>query len=157
MFQFTNRYGEDVHAPASVDPIDASDVAYLPLWVAAAVKAEEDGYPSHYDRIAEAVGGPTRDDLAEAGLMPTAFTVAMTRRVPVLVWVNQTVTVDVKANDVEAANAKALTPGVTYWPGGMYGDRLVAEMDDRYGYRGIYVHDNYPVGEPVIVTPDSGV
>jgi hypothetical protein len=159
MFQFTNRYGEAIDAPAlsDVDPVDATDVRYLPLWVAAAVKAEEDGYLGHYDRIAEATGGPTSTDLRDAGLMPATFSVTLQRRVPVLVWVDQQVTVEVKANDVEAANVKAMTPGVTYWPGGMYGDTVIGRMTDKYGYRGLFVSDAYPIGEVEVVAPDTGV
>lgn len=48
-------------------PIEVSDPRLTPAWVKAAQEADAAGYCSEYDRIAGAVGFPTRDELRERG------------------------------------------------------------------------------------------
>jgi hypothetical protein len=86
MFTFTTM-GRTVEsyevASAATDTLVASDLAHLPLWIAAATTADDEGYCEVYDRIASSVGGPTRDDLREAGLLVRGFRVRGTRTVTV--------------------------------------------------------------------------
>lgn len=157
MYQFTNRFGETVDAP-SLDNIGeavGSDVRNLPLWVAAATEAEARNFCDHYDQIASAVGGPSRDDLRTLGLLPLDFGVMLTRRVPVTVYVTQTTYVEVKAHNREEAELKAQEPHVAYWAGGMYGDYVAANMVDPLGYKAI--DTTRDIGEASVVPPDTGV
>jgi hypothetical protein len=99
MYTFTS-YGRDLtDEPTTVtayaeESLSASDVRHLPLWLAAAQNADEAGYCEVYDRIASEVGGPTRHDLREAGLLKSTFTVTGYRQVTVTVEVPFSVEVE---------------------------------------------------------------
>lgn len=84
MFQFTS-YGSPVDAVESYAEATWSptDVRHLPLWIAAARAADDADHCGEYDAIAINVGGPTRDDLRNAGLLDSEFTVTGTRTVTV--------------------------------------------------------------------------
>jgi hypothetical protein len=88
MFTWTDQYGTPVtYTPTSDDirPILGTDVAHLNVWVAAAQAAIEADFCSEYDRMARIIGAPTRDDLRDAGLLDTEFTVTGTRTVTITV------------------------------------------------------------------------
>lgn len=54
---------------------DGKDLRLLPLMLRAAEAAEENEFCDQYDRIADAIGTWTRDELREAGLLVTNYTV----------------------------------------------------------------------------------
>jgi len=89
MFTWTDQYGTPVtYTPTADDVSDSplgSDVAFLPILIAAARAADDAGYCPVYDEIARTIGGPTRDELREAGLLDTVFTVEGTRTVTLTV------------------------------------------------------------------------
>jgi hypothetical protein len=81
-------YGSPVDVgalPQYLDGFTPMDVRHLPLWIAAARAADEADHCSEYDGIAIAVGGPTRDDLRNAGLLDSTFLVTGTRTVTLTV------------------------------------------------------------------------
>jgi hypothetical protein len=149
MFAFTNRFGDTIDTPALDDlaTLEPTDVKYLPLWVQAAVTAEENNFCEYYDRLAASMGGPTRDDLKAAGLLPAHYAVTLTRRVPVTVWIAQTADVLVMANSEDEAQTKALAPSVAYWSTGMYSSQVDALIEERYGYVTL---DVAQAGEPTV-------
>ena len=62
---------------------DGKDIRLLPLMVKAARTAESEDYCYQYDTIAEAIGTWTRDELREAGMLDTDYSVSGYRRVTV--------------------------------------------------------------------------
>jgi hypothetical protein len=120
MFQFTDTYGYPVDAPSEVDTARGSDVRYLPILLAAAREADEAGYCEVYDNIATSIGGPTRHDLREMGLLTRSFDVTVTRTVRVYFDVDQSTTVTVDAarpaearEQVEGGNVELDWPELT--------------------------------------------
>ena len=107
MFQFTDNLGTPVYdalvAERATLPLVPSDVAHLPLWISAAQAADEAGYCPVYDEIARTVGGPTRQDLRDAGLLTRNFTVEVTRNVRVYVDLAQSTSVTVDAANLADA------------------------------------------------------
>jgi hypothetical protein len=90
MFTFTDQYGNAVNDAYLSQHVDESafrpaDVRHLALWIAAARAADDADHCGEYDAIAINVGGPTRDDLRNAGLLDSEFTVRGTRTVTVTV------------------------------------------------------------------------
>lgn len=64
---------------------DGKDLRLLGLMIRAARVAESEDFCYQYDRIAEMLGTWTRDDLREAGLLDTDYTVTGTRTVTLTV------------------------------------------------------------------------
>jgi hypothetical protein len=92
MFTFTDAYGNPVDTAviqerAERETHNGADIRNLPLWIAAAREAQERDYCHVYDSIAEAIGGPSRDDLATMGVLDTTFTVEGTRTVTIRVTI----------------------------------------------------------------------
>jgi hypothetical protein len=90
MYTFTSYGRELTDEPTTVaayaeESLTASDVRHLPLWIAAARAADEADHCGEYDQIARAVGGPSRDDLRDAGFLDSTFTVEGTREVTLTV------------------------------------------------------------------------
>lgn len=56
-------------------PIRADDPRLENIWAEAAIEARRRDYCSEYDAIAETVGAPTRDELAERGLLNIRYRV----------------------------------------------------------------------------------
>jgi hypothetical protein len=117
MFQFTDTYGYAVDAPSDVRPALGSDVTYLPILLAAAKEADEAGYCEVYDNIAQAIGGPTRQDLRDAGLLTRAFTVEVSRTVRVYTDHTQSTSVTVDAANMREAREQVEEGNVELdWP-----------------------------------------
>lgn len=57
------------------EDIQGDDPRLIPFWVSAAREATAAGYCPEYDRIAQMAGGPSRDDLAEAGHLTDTYRV----------------------------------------------------------------------------------
>jgi hypothetical protein len=111
MFQFTDNYGTPVYdamvvaSNATLD-LNPRDITHLPLWVAAAKAADDAGYCPVYDEIASTVGGPTRADLRELGVLTRRFNVEVTRNVRVYVDLAQSATVEVEAISLAEARSQ---------------------------------------------------
>ena len=67
-------------------PVPADDPRVRHIWIAAARVAEDEDYCSQYDRIVELAGGPTRDELRDAGDLDRSYRVRTL--VTVEVWLN---------------------------------------------------------------------
>jgi hypothetical protein len=124
MFQFHDTFGTPVYDAVVADhaalPFNPRDVTHLPLWIAAATAADEAGYCPVYDEIATNVGGPTRQDLRDAGLLTRRFNVEVSRTVRAYADIAQTTTVTVDAANladarelVDAGNVDIEWPGVS--------------------------------------------
>ncbi len=57
------------------EEVPPNDSRVRHIWVAAARAADEENFCGEYDRLAEALGVPTRDDLREAGELDSTYTV----------------------------------------------------------------------------------
>ena len=134
MFTFTDSYGNPVDAPIfdAMQEARGSDVAYLPILLAAAIAADEAGYCPVYDDIALNIGAPTRDDLRALGLLNRDFNVTFRRTVPVTIIVSQEVTMTVSASNPRDAREQYEEGNVDIeWPDlDYYG---VRDAQDRYG------------------------
>ncbi|WP_100812134.1 hypothetical protein AB2L57_01720 [Microbacterium sp. HA-8] len=56
-------------------PVPADDPRMRHIWVAAALVAEQEEYCGQYDAIIDTVGGPSRQDLRDAGDLDRSFRV----------------------------------------------------------------------------------
>jgi len=136
MFTFTQD-GYTVEAATVADratqPFTPTDVRHLPLWIAAAQAADEAGYCPVYDEIASTVGGPTREDLRDAGLLQRNFQVVFERTVPVTIIVSQQVTQTVSAANMAEARSAFEDGNVDIdWPD-LNDYYAVRDAQDRYG------------------------
>jgi len=121
MYQFTDSYSTPVFdavvADAATGTFVASDVRLLPVWVAAAKAATEEGFCPEYDRLAASLGAPNRSDLSQAGLLQRSFTITLTRRVEVTGYVSQEVEVEVEASSPAEAREEYYAGNVEVdWP-----------------------------------------
>jgi hypothetical protein len=101
MFQFTDAYGTPVQVDSSI----------------AAREADDAGYCEVYDNIAASIGGPTRQDLRDLGLLTRSFDVEVSRSVTVSFVIEQSTTVQVDAANPAAAR-ESIEDGDTEveWP-----------------------------------------
>lgn len=134
MFGFT-QHDLPVPAPTRADiaPFTPTDVAFLPLWVAAAVTADENNFCEQYDRIARAIGGPDREALRDMGLLPTrTYDVRVTRTVRIYQDVTQYGSVTVNARDEDDAREQATSGDEDiYWDDDVSPDRYASfDIDD---------------------------
>lgn len=135
MFTFTHD-GETVPTPSRHDLPEAvgSDVRYLPILIAAANEANERGYCPVYDQIAQAIGGPTREQLQDLGLLAPRerdFTVSGTRRVTVELSIPFSITVTAEsADDIHDGNIDL----DDYLDGTLSGYDIADAIDNRAYY-----------------------